>query len=196
MIFHCTKKLMAKLPDSLPKDVENTASIGLLERWQHWHANVITIQRKQCVILVHDSTRYALFIPGMNKKQLADFDLHFQDVFINSLMKAGVALNLIDKATRYLMTDNLQLDTICNRSVQGTMRLMADEVDWHLKYNSIKIDNLAIYSTSAWLSDRPCNIKGQKDCMWPIKAMTELLTQLPDIQISEGINNPSGSSIH
>jgi len=186
MIIHCTKKLFIKLPEQLTQSAtQSITSIGLLEQWQHWHANVINIQRKQCVILVHDATRYVVFLPAMTKDKLSDLDLHFQDVFINSLMKAGLDTNLIDKATRYLMTDTLELDTTCNRSVQGTMRLMAGELDWSLKYDGKHIDDIAIYSTSAWLSDRPCNIKDQKDCIWPIKAMTELLQQLPNISVTE-----------
>lgn len=186
MIIHCTKKLFTKLPDQLTQSAtQSIISIGLLEQWHHWHANVINIQRKQCVILVHDATRYAVLLPAMNKKELGHLVHHFQDVFINSLMKAGIDAELVEKAANYLTNDHLQLDTTSNRSVQGTMRLMADELGWALKYDGKHIDDIAIYSTSAWLSDRPCNIKGQKDCIWPIKAMTELLQQLPNISVTE-----------
>ncbi|KGJ88391.1 DUF6933 domain-containing protein [Colwellia psychrerythraea] len=184
MIIHCTKKLASKLPENTNKQNQQIA-IGLLNEWQHWHANIITVQRKQCVIAVHDATRYAVFVPNMTKKHLAEFELHMQDVFINSLIKAGVDIALVDKAARYFTQYSQQLDTQfdtqCNRSVQGTMRLMAEELDWNLKHNGQHFDDIALYSTSAWLSDRPCNIKGQKECLWPIKAMTELLTKLPKI---------------
>jgi hypothetical protein len=61
------------------------------------------------------------------------------------------------------------------------MRLAAQEIQMRLEYDNISIDDLPIYSASAWLSDSPRNIKGQKDCTWPIKAMTKLLTELPDL---------------
>jgi len=184
MIIHCTKKLASKLPENTNEQNQQVA-IGLLNEWQHWHANVITVQRKQCVIAVNDATRYAVFVPNMTKKHLVDIDLHIQDVFINSLMKAGVDMALVDKAARYFTQDTVQLDTQCSRSVQGTMRLMAEELDWNLKHNGQHLDDIALYSTSAWLSDRPCNIKGKKECLWPIKAMTELLTKLPPIALAD-----------
>ncbi len=184
MIIHCTKKLASKLPEN-PNEQNQQVAIGLLSEWQHWHANVITVQRKQCVIAVHDATRYAVFVPNMTKKHLVDIELHIQDVFINSLMKAGVDMALVDKAARFFTQDTVQLDTQCSRSVQGTMRLMAEELDWNLKHNKQNLDDIALYSTSAWLSDRPCNIKGQKECLWPIKAMTELLTKLPPIALAD-----------
>ncbi len=190
MIIHCTKKMMGKLPESLQQNSANTvAAIGLFEQWQNWHVNIINIQRKQCVIMVHDATRYAVFLPAMTKKELPYLGYHFQDIFINSLIKSGITPELIDKAASYLKDDSLQLDTTCNRSVQGTMRLMTEELEWSLQYDGKHIDDIAIYSTSAWLSDRPCNIKGQKDCIWPIKEMTKLLQQLPNLSVAESTNS-------
>lgn len=177
MIIHCTKKMRVKLPDPLAP-AATVAEIGLLAQWQHWHANIINLQRQQCVIMVHDATRYTVFLPAMNKQALANLAMHFHDVFINSLMKADIDMALVEKAMTRLGDNVLQFDSNCNRSVQGTMRLMAQQLEWSLKYNGKHINDMAIYSTSAWLSDRPCNIKGQKECVWPIKAMTQLLTDL------------------
>ena len=185
--------MIGKLPESLQRKSTNTvAAIGLLEQW---HANIINIQHKQCVIMVHDATRYAVFLPATIKKELPYLGYHFHDIFISSLIKSGIAPDLINKAASYLEEDRLQLDTTCNRSVQGTMRLMAEELEWSLKYDSKHIDDIAIYSTSAWLSDRPCNIKGQKDCIWPIKEMTKLLEQLPTIATNISVAESQSSAI-
>lgn len=144
----------------------------------NWHANLVTIQRKQCVILVNDATRYAVFLHSMTKPELKHFDYHFHDVFVNSLIKAGLDYPLIEVAAKHLHDTKSHYDTVCSRSVQGTMRLMTEDLDWSLYHNSQHIDEIALYSTSAWLSDRPCNVKGVKGCIWPVKAMTELLSQL------------------
>lgn len=37
------------------------------------------------------------------------------------------------------------------------------------------LEDLSPYRTAAWLAERPCTIKGRKDCVWPIQAMGELL---------------------
>ena len=174
----------------LPNNKKTTAkTIAPLHGIGDWHANLLTIQRRQCVLFVHDITRYAVFIPCLTKPDFANLDLHFQDVFINSLMKAGVSMDLVDKATRFLMPEYTDYDTECNRSVQGTMRLMADDISWGLQYDNESINDLLPYSTSAKLSDRSCRIKGQKDCIWPIKAMIELLTNIPELQLPpEGLH--------
>ena len=162
---------MAKLP------FEETQSSGYpsesVQRLFNWHANLITIQRKQCVILVNDATRYAVFLPSMIKPELKLLEHHFHDVFINSLIKAGLEFPLIEAAAKHLYEAGFNYDTVCSRSVQGTMRLMTEDLDWSLYHNSQHIDEIALYSTSAWLSDRPCNVKGVKDCIWPVKAMSE-----------------------
>jgi len=43
---------------------------------------------------------------------------------------------------------------------------------------STSITDLSAYRTSVWLADRPCNVKGSKDFVWPMKAMLALLDQL------------------
>ncbi|WP_435275098.1 DUF6933 domain-containing protein [Psychrobium sp. nBUS_13] len=173
MIIHCTKKLKDKLVVSKNTEQEATASLSVIGSW---HANLIVIERRQCVIFVHDITRYAVFIPCLTKPDFAILEHHFQDVFINSLIKAGLDFELIDKAANLITP--LVFDTDCNRSVQGTMRLMSDDIKWGLQYNNQSITELLPYSTSARLSNRPCTIKGQKDCVWPIKAMSELLSTI------------------
>ena len=173
MIIHCTKKLKDKLVASNNTEQEVTASPSAIGSW---HANLIVIERRQCVIFVHDITRYAVFIPCLTKPDFANLDHHFQDVFINSLIKAGLDFELIDKAANVITP--FVFDTDCSRSVQGTMRLMSDDIKWGLQYNNQSITELLPYSESARVSSRPCTIKGQKDCVWPIKAMGELLSTI------------------
>jgi hypothetical protein len=180
MLIHCTKKLILKLPESIEaKGQQLVSNVTPLHGIGSWHANLLLIQRRQCVIFVHDSTRYAMIIPSLRKADFTKLDYHFQDVFINSLIKAGLPFELVERATEWLTP--LTFDIVCNRSVQGTMRLMAEDVEWGLIYDHQSINELLPYSRSAELSNRPCNIKGQKDCIWPIKAMQQLLETLPEL---------------
>ena len=167
---------MAKLPFEESPAVEYLSAPS--QQCYKWHSNMITIQRKQCVILVNDATRYAVFLPSMTKSELKHFDYHFHNVFVNSLIKADLDYPLIEVAAKHLHDIKFHYDTVCSRSVQGTMRLMTEDLNWSLYHNSQHIDDVAVYTTSAWLSDRPCNIKGVKDCIWPVKAMSELLSEL------------------
>ncbi|MCF1428698.1 MAG: hypothetical protein LPD71_08190 [Shewanella sp.] len=52
---------------------------------------------------------------------------------------------------------------------------MKGVLEFMITYDGINISDCAPYSISAWLSDRPCTVKGRKGCLWSIKAMAELL---------------------
>ena len=52
-----------------------------------WHGNLLTLQRHQCVLLVHDTTHFPVFIPCLTKNDFAELDGFFIDVFMNTLLK-------------------------------------------------------------------------------------------------------------
>lgn len=179
MQIHCTKKLFEKLPVSLTEQSLSSHPIGVYANWLNWHANVVVMQRRQNLIFVNDATRFAVFIPVVVQKDLANLPHLFTDVFINTLLKSDIDLELVDKAAMLIQQQPFSFDTVCDRSVQGTMRLMASDIEYELIYDGSKISDLLPYSTSARLGERPCTVKGTKDVIWPIQAMNELLVRLP-----------------
>jgi hypothetical protein len=93
--LHCTKKLLAKLPlgeDGRLKsrrDWPLRADADDESPLRGWHANLILLQRRQCVLFVHDATRFPVFVPALKKDHFADLDWFFQDSFMNTLLKLG-----------------------------------------------------------------------------------------------------------
>ncbi|WP_428035985.1 DUF6933 domain-containing protein [Amphritea sp.] len=183
MNIHCTQKLSAKLKSAghavsqTPLASEQCSS-GTENSIGSWHANITTIQRRQCVVFCHDQTRFALALIGATVKELKAFDYWFSDLFVNTLLKAGVDPALIEATCQQLPA--LQFDTTCDRSVQGTLNQLIQELDWTVHYDGISVMDLPIYSTCVRLSKRPCRIKGMKEseCFWPIEEMTKLLHSL------------------
>ena len=176
MILHCTKKLYAKLPEKVKATQQPGTAIGIQAQWLNWHANLITIQRRQCVIAVHDATRFTLFIPCLTKKDFGNLDWHLNDVFINTLLKSDFPPELVDIATTNYQS--LKFDTTCNRSVQGTMNQVTQEIDFGMYYKSASVTDINPYRYSSDLSHRPCGVKGQKDYIWPDREMAQLLKTL------------------
>jgi hypothetical protein len=203
--IHATKKLYAKLPGvasmkqrgievSEPDALDSanaalkqqtnlsslTPTLSLREREQNplsgWHANLLTLQRRNCVLLVHDATRFPLFIKGLVKADFARFDELFADALMNTLLKLGANPTQLDKAAALLAP--CRFDTDCNRSVQATLNQMAGDIRHMLLFDQADLDAMCSYRTGVWLADRPCTVKGQKDCIWPDKAMLALLNQL------------------
>ncbi|NWF35864.1 hypothetical protein F3F93_03770 [Mariprofundus sp. KV] len=61
MIIHCTKRLAARLPEVSPEPLAETNPLG------SWHANLYTIDRRNCILFCHDQTRFVLFMAGVEE---------------------------------------------------------------------------------------------------------------------------------
>ncbi|NVK41587.1 MAG: hypothetical protein HWE39_10135 [Oceanospirillaceae bacterium] len=99
-------------------------------------------------------------------------------MLVNSMMKLGYPNEFVEQAARHLTP--LEFDTQCDRSVQGTLRVAAQDLE-SFTWDGRHIMTLGRYSLSAKLSLRPCRTKGMKEmeCLWPHKEMAKLLEQLP-----------------
>lgn len=167
MVIHCTQKLAAKQPlvSATPLTCHNPLG--------DWHANLYTIDRRNCLMFCHDQTRFVLFMAGLKKGDFANLDFWFQDLYANTMLKLGYDTALIEKALALL--DPLQFDTACDRSVQGSMRTTKLMDLDGLLLDVADVQELPPYSTSARLNHRPVTTKGMKgsECLWPEKAMAE-----------------------
>lgn len=177
--LHCTRKLLAKLPvdgqGRLPSQRPGlwAANDDAESPLGHWHGNLLLIQRRQCLLLVHDATRFPVFIPALTKPDFAALECRFTDSFLNALLKAGADEALMQRALASL--GPLVCDSVCNRSVQGTLNQMGQDLQHMLDYDGLKVAELTGYRQSAWLADRPCSIRQRRGVVWPVQAMRDLL---------------------
>jgi hypothetical protein len=188
--IHTTKKLYAKLTTvaSMKKceieeseantlDSADPASrLGNDNPLSGWHANLLILQRRNCILLVHDATRFPLFIKGLVKADFAHFDRLFADALMNTLLKLDASETQLDTAAALLAP--CRFDSDCNRSVQGTMNRMAGDLEHMLWIEEARLEDICSYATGAWLADRPCTVKGQKDWIRPDRAMLALLNRV------------------
>ncbi len=175
MIIHITQKLAEKIKKAgyeVPAKSESKPSL-----LGDWHANITTIQRRQCIVITHDQTRFTLALTGITMKEIKDLDWWFRDMLGNTMLKMGYSEMLIQKALGSI--GKLHFDTNCSRSVQGTLRLMIGDMEAYT-WDGTDIMDLATYSLSRRLCDRPCSVKGRKEYLWPAKEMKALLSELPD----------------
>lgn len=178
--LHASKKLFEKLPlneDGMLYLTPNTQSLYQQTALDNnplsgWHGHLVDFDGYDCVFFVHDETRFSLFLPALTKPDFAELNDLFIDVFMNTLLKCGADDRHMTAAQQYLRP--LQVDTQCNRSVQGTLNRMKFEVECMLEDEPVDLAEVAGYSVGAWLSDTPRNIKG-KGMIWPDRAMLELL---------------------
>lgn len=79
MIIHATRKLAARLPKVSKEPLQEVNVLG------NWHADRLTLDRRQCVLFCHDETRAALFIAGLRKPQFAALGEIFRQLFAETL---------------------------------------------------------------------------------------------------------------
>lgn len=179
--IHATQKLYKKFlldehgqlkqdPMS-PIAPEKTVDINPL---RDWHANLVTIQRRNCVLLVHDQTRFTVFIPCLTKKEFGAFQHEFEYAFMNTILKCGANDQQMDTAHRLL--EKIEIDTDCDRSVQGTLNQMVQYAKHMFLYDETDVTQVTGHRLGAHLADTPCTVKGRKDTVWPKSEMLALLS--------------------
>jgi len=85
---HATKKLFAKLPlddnGRLKTTRENReASYSGASPLGDWHANLLTLQKHNCILFIHDATRFPVFIKELLKPDFAQKDIEHMLIYEN-----------------------------------------------------------------------------------------------------------------
>lgn len=181
--LHATRKLFERLPLTDQGQLAPTPrSQWLYDRpaldinpLSGWHGHLITLQRRNCLLLVHDATRFPLFLPALTKPDLAELNDRFVDALMNTLLKCGAEEDQLEAAHRHLRP--LQVDTQCNRSVQGTLTRMKGEVEHLVYYDKLQVAEITGYPVGAWLAGMPAKAKDQ-GYLFPQRAMLALLGRL------------------
>jgi len=169
VIIHCTKKLAAKLPEVSKEAHTETNPLG------SWHANLYTIDRRNCVLFCHDATRYTVFIPGLRKPQFVELGRWLKEAFLASLAYMGMEDNRVRRAE--LALGAVQFDTCTNRSVLGSLNQMKFMLDARVA----EVEDVMLLnplSVTRWLCHYPVNIKGGKGFWMADKAMIERVETL------------------
>jgi hypothetical protein len=188
--LHATQKLFAKLPLDSNGRLKSKRGLRHVTNWANngaandtaesplsgWHANLLTLQRRQCVLFVHDATRFPLFVPALKKDDFAELDFWFTDGLMNTLLKMGADEAVMARAHQQLaMLGPLLCDRETDRSVQGTLNQMGQELEHILRFQDTPLTDLSPYRLSIRLAQPPRKVKGQKEYLWPIDAMFKLL---------------------
>ncbi len=180
--LHATRKLFERLPlDDQGQLASTPRSAWLFDAapieanpLSGWHGNLVTYQRRNCVLLVHDKTRFPLFLPALTKPDFAELNDRFVDALMNTLLKCGANQDQLNTAQRHLRP--FQIDTQCNRSVQATLNRMGQDLEYVLQYDNINVGEITGYRQGVWLAQSPRSVKG-RGVLWPQKAMLTLLQQ-------------------
>ena len=117
----CTQKLLKELAVDLDTDKK---SVNIEHRW---HANVFTIERRKCVLAVHDQTLFSVFMPGFKKAQFKQFTHIFGQSVFKQLLNFNFNQQSIETMLSRLSESNF--DKSRNRSVMGSMNDMRFNIE-------------------------------------------------------------------
>ena len=142
--------------------------------WAVWHAHLLRLDRRQCVMFCHDQTRYCLFLAGLRAAQFADLGRWHRECFTASLAKEG--LDDVTIAKLELALGGLVWDARTDRSVLSSMRVAIGDFKYGLLQRSPHVLLLDPLEVSSYLNARPATIRGK--WIWPRDAMKTLLSEL------------------
>lgn len=124
-------------------------------------------------MLVHDRTRFPVFVPCLTKKNFAMFQREFEFALMNTILKCDATEKQMDTAQRLL--EKIQIGTNCNRSVQGTVNSMIQDLKHMGYYDDFDVTQITGHRIGAHLADTPCGVKGSKEHIWPKNEMLAVL---------------------
>jgi len=104
-----------------PKDlIEQEPASDILGTW---HANLLLINRRKCVLFVNDKTLFNFIIPGVKKEQLGNLE----DYFINHLQCILADENFSEGIREQIMQEynTIGFANTNNKSVIGSMNELA-----------------------------------------------------------------------
>jgi hypothetical protein len=93
---------------------------------------------------------------------------------MNTLIKIGTNDKQLDAVHRYLAP--LQIDTDCNRSVQGSMNQMKANIEPMLLVDNVDVKTVSGPSTAQCLSGQLRSVKVRSDYILPQREMLLLLS--------------------
>jgi len=123
-ILRCTKKLLTELKT---KPSEGTISSDVVGSW---HANLLRVDRRKCILFTHDATLYSFLVPGLKKPQFENV----REVFGQNLFKNLLWENFPQNQIEIVLDEHREIiiAKTNNRSVLGSMTDLAFQIKYQI----------------------------------------------------------------
>ncbi|MBT2732896.1 site-specific integrase [Carnobacterium sp. ISL-102] len=151
MIIGATKKaqpLFSALPSI--EDKEYGKQFAQINPLFSWHANYINVNRKKVIILLNDLTYTPIILQDINAQKKKKLPEIIPEAIRIAFKIAGISTKKIDEYLK--LAGDIQVTTTSNRSVMGSINLMADEIrDFRTIITNETINNELMISYSDYL---------------------------------------------
>ncbi len=123
MIIRCTQKLLKELRVK-PMEPEVSSEV------KSWHANLLRIDRRKCVLFTHDATLFSFFVPGLRRPDFDHFDVVFGEGLFRTLRLFDFNQDQIEEMLDW--SRHISYDKTNNRSVLGSMNDLAFHIEYYI----------------------------------------------------------------
>jgi hypothetical protein len=119
-IIRCTAKLLTELKTKPMNGPSQSYA------WCDWHANLLWLDRKKCLLFTNNQTLYSFFLPSMKKPILENFEKVFRLGLFKSLMTEGFA----EPQVEYVLSEHqhIVIAKTNSRSILGSMNDLAFQI--------------------------------------------------------------------
>ncbi len=123
-ILRCTKKLLTELKTKPSEGMISSDVIG------SWHANLLRVDRRKCILFTHDATLYSFLVPGLKKPQFENV----LEVFGQNLFKNLRWGNFPQNQIEIVLDEHREIiiAKTNNRSVLGSMNDLAFQLKYRI----------------------------------------------------------------
>lgn len=137
MHIQCTKKLLDKMKLK-PEEGSNSEEDSLMD----WHAHLITMNRRQVVVLMNDATRYGIVLYGLKANDFSNLAPLIHQAIKEVWLAEGIAEDVID--TYLTEAGDIRFTKTKNRTCVARLNKTCDNVYFHEQFysNPVKIHTL------------------------------------------------------
>ncbi len=161
-IIRCTAKLLTEL--------KTKPLIGPFQSsgWCDWHANLLRVDRKKCLLFTNNQTLYSIFLSSMKKSDLENFDKVFRLGLFTSLLAEGFTEPQIE----YVLSKHQQIviAKTNSRSILGSMNDLVFQIK-SMIYMKGGLANADLYEINKQLNRIPMSAINYKASIDELKRL-------------------------
>lgn len=165
-IICCTQKLQKEM-GLKPKDLLNDSMLESILGF--WHANLLHINRRKCILFVNDKTLFNFLVPDVDRQRIKELGTLFNNNFECLLSEEGFTKSVIDQIISECSTTAYSKTK--SKSILGSMNDLALHYKYHVM-ESGGVHSFEIPSIIAKLNRMPM---GAIKYSYPIEKLKETI---------------------
>lgn len=166
-LIRCTAKLQKEMGLKKADLSQAENKEGLLGQW---HANLIIMNRKKCVLFVNDKTLTNFLVPDLPRSEIRKLDFIFCDWLVPVLFKEGYS----EKAIELILSEYKELEYAAtnSRKVLGHIKDLAFLYEANI-YSAGGVHTADMPELIKKMNNVPMN--ASRETTWPNKELKKLI---------------------